>query len=59
MAYFAVVFTLFLAPIKLGLLIMNVMFVREGGDILYCNADKDKVQFTTTTGLLYVALFAA
>ena len=43
MAYFAVVFTLFLAPIKLGLLIMNVMFVREGGDILYCNADKDKV----------------
>jgi len=50
MAYFAFIFTLILAAIKLGLLIMNILFVREG-DVLYCTADNDKVQFITDTGL--------
>ena len=59
MAYYAVVFTPLHILLKMGLLIMNILYLSQPDNgILLCSVDGDIVYFTEMIGLGYIGIFA-
>ena len=59
MAYYAVVFTPLHILLKLGLLVVNILYLSQADNgILMCGVDGDIVYFTEMMGLGYIGAFS-
>ena len=59
MAYYAVVFTPLHILLKLGLLVVNILYLSQADNgILLCSVDGDIVYFNEMMGLGYIGAFS-